>query len=117
MGYEVIRKMRRYGFASVHGIRVTEQGLDGGADPNHDGIWMDLKKTLRHSEGRSIATIPDRQDRKTYRQAKASIVLDCFSILQKIDYCSPQLEKIRLPPFRDYPARSSITSCCCPRRP
>ena len=40
LGYEVIREVRRYGFASVHGIRVTEQGLDGGADPNHDGIWM-----------------------------------------------------------------------------
>lgn len=40
LGYEVIREVRRYGFASVHGIRVTEEGLDGGADPNHDGIWM-----------------------------------------------------------------------------
>ena len=29
-----------YGFASVHGIRVTEQGSDGGAAPSHDGIWI-----------------------------------------------------------------------------
>ena len=38
LGYEVIREVRRYGFASVHGIRITEQGLDGSADPIHDGI-------------------------------------------------------------------------------
>ena len=42
MGYEVLRDARTYGFASVHGIRITPQGLDGGADPNHDGVWMAL---------------------------------------------------------------------------
>lgn len=40
LGYQVIREVRKYGFASAHGIRVTENGLDGGADPNHDGVWM-----------------------------------------------------------------------------
>jgi gamma-glutamyltranspeptidase/glutathione hydrolase len=40
IGYEVLRDARTYGFASVHGIRLTPQGLDGGADPNHDGVWM-----------------------------------------------------------------------------
>lgn len=42
LGYEVIREVRRYGFASVHGIRLHNAGLDGGADPNHDGVWMGL---------------------------------------------------------------------------
>lgn len=42
MGYQVLRDARTYGFASVHGIRLTPSGLDGGADPNHDGIWMAL---------------------------------------------------------------------------
>jgi gamma-glutamyltranspeptidase/glutathione hydrolase len=42
MGYRVLRDARTYGFASVHGIRVTQGGLDGAADPNHDGCWMAL---------------------------------------------------------------------------
>lgn len=42
MGYDVLRDARTYGFASVHGIRITPEGLDGGADPNHDGCWMGL---------------------------------------------------------------------------
>lgn len=40
LDYDVIREVRRYGFGSIHGIRITEQGLDGGADPNHDGTAM-----------------------------------------------------------------------------
>ena len=28
------------GFAAVHGIRVHPDGLDGGADPGHDGIVL-----------------------------------------------------------------------------
>lgn len=40
LGYQTLRDARKYGFASVHGIRVTEKGrLQGGADPNHDGVW------------------------------------------------------------------------------
>ncbi|MFC5523952.1 gamma-glutamyltransferase [Polaromonas jejuensis] len=42
LGYQVIRDARTYGFASVHGIRIQADGLDGGADPNHDGVWMAL---------------------------------------------------------------------------
>jgi gamma-glutamyltranspeptidase/glutathione hydrolase len=29
-----------YGFAAVHAIRVHPNGLDGGADPGHDGVVM-----------------------------------------------------------------------------
>lgn len=40
LGYKTHRDPRRHGFASVHGILVKENGdLDGGADPNHDGMW------------------------------------------------------------------------------
>ncbi len=39
-GYEVVRSPYTFGFASVHGIRVTDQGLDGGADPGHDGVAL-----------------------------------------------------------------------------
>jgi gamma-glutamyltranspeptidase/glutathione hydrolase len=39
-GYEVMRSPRAYGFAAVHAIRVHRDGLDGGADPGHDGIVM-----------------------------------------------------------------------------
>ena len=37
-GYEVVRNPFTYGFAAVHAIRVHPDGLDGGADPGHDGI-------------------------------------------------------------------------------
>ena len=37
-GYEVARSAYTFGFAAVHAIRVHEDGLDGGADPGHDGI-------------------------------------------------------------------------------
>ena len=39
-GYEVVRSPETYGFAAVHAIRVHPDGLDGGADPGHDGIVM-----------------------------------------------------------------------------
>jgi gamma-glutamyltranspeptidase/glutathione hydrolase len=39
-GYEVLRNPHTYGFAAVHAIRVHPDGLDGGADPGHDGIVM-----------------------------------------------------------------------------
>ena len=38
MGYEVIRNAHTFGFAAVHAIRVHPDGLDGGADPGHDGV-------------------------------------------------------------------------------
>ena len=37
-GYEVIRSPYTFGFAAVHGIRITGGRLDGGADPGHDGV-------------------------------------------------------------------------------
>jgi gamma-glutamyltranspeptidase/glutathione hydrolase len=39
-GYEVVRNPRTFGFAAVHAIRVHPDGLDGGADPGHDGIVL-----------------------------------------------------------------------------
>jgi len=39
-GYEVVRSPQTYGFAAVHAIRVHPDGLDGGADPGHDGIVL-----------------------------------------------------------------------------
>ena len=38
IGYPVVRSPYTFGFAAVHGIRVHEDGLDGGADPGHDGV-------------------------------------------------------------------------------
>jgi gamma-glutamyltranspeptidase / glutathione hydrolase len=40
LGYEVVRSPYTFGFAAVHAIRVHDDGLDGGADPGHDGIVM-----------------------------------------------------------------------------
>ncbi|MEO8714206.1 MAG: gamma-glutamyltransferase, partial [Acetobacteraceae bacterium] len=37
-GYEVVRSPYTFGFASVHGIRIDGDRLDGGADPGHDGV-------------------------------------------------------------------------------
>ncbi|HET6182152.1 MAG TPA: gamma-glutamyltransferase [Acetobacteraceae bacterium] len=37
-GYEVIRSPYTFGFAAVHGIRIVDGRLDGGADPGHDGV-------------------------------------------------------------------------------
>jgi gamma-glutamyltranspeptidase / glutathione hydrolase len=39
-GYEVARSPKTYSFAAVHAIRVCPDGLDGGADPGHDGTVM-----------------------------------------------------------------------------
>ncbi|TAJ40746.1 MAG: gamma-glutamyltransferase, partial [Reyranella sp.] len=37
-GYPVVRSPYGFGFAAVHAIRIHEDGLDGGADPGHDGV-------------------------------------------------------------------------------
>jgi len=37
-GYDVKRSPMSYAFAALHGIRVTQGGLDGGADPQRDGM-------------------------------------------------------------------------------
>lgn len=39
-GYPVIRSPKSFGVAWVHGIRVTGDGLEGGADPGADGIAL-----------------------------------------------------------------------------
>ena len=37
-GYDIIRSPKSFGVSWVHGIRVTENGLEGGADPGADGM-------------------------------------------------------------------------------
>lgn len=41
-GYEVIRSPYTFGFAAVHGVRIADGMLDGGADPGHDGVAVAL---------------------------------------------------------------------------
>jgi gamma-glutamyltranspeptidase/glutathione hydrolase len=38
LSYPIVRSPYGFGFAAVHGIRIHEDGLDGGADPGHDGV-------------------------------------------------------------------------------
>ena len=40
MGYDTVRDAQTFGFAAVHGIRIEDDRLDGGADPGHDGTAM-----------------------------------------------------------------------------
>ena len=43
MGYEIVRSPLTFGFAAVHGIRLlADGGLDGGADPGHDGVALQV---------------------------------------------------------------------------
>ncbi|MEO1494970.1 MAG: gamma-glutamyltransferase [Pseudomonadota bacterium] len=39
-GYEVIRSALTFGIAAVHGIRIDDGRLSGGADPGHDGVAL-----------------------------------------------------------------------------
>ncbi len=39
-GYEVIRSALTFGIAAVHGIRIDDGVLTGGADPGHDGVAL-----------------------------------------------------------------------------
>jgi gamma-glutamyltranspeptidase/glutathione hydrolase len=39
-GYETVRLPLGFAFGAVHAIRITPQGLDGGADPGRDGVAM-----------------------------------------------------------------------------
>jgi len=41
-GYEVIRSPLSFGIAGVHGIELTETGLQGGADPGMDGMSLSV---------------------------------------------------------------------------
>ena len=39
-GYEVIRSALTFGIAAVHGVRIVDGVMDGGADPGHDGVAL-----------------------------------------------------------------------------
>lgn len=39
-GYNVIRSALTFGIAAVHGIRIDDGRLSGGADPGHDGVAL-----------------------------------------------------------------------------
>lgn len=39
-GYEVVRSALSFGIAAVHGIRLDQGKLSGGADPGHDGVAL-----------------------------------------------------------------------------
>ena len=39
-GYEVIRSALTFGIGAVHGIRIDDGRLTGGADPGHDGVAL-----------------------------------------------------------------------------
>ncbi len=42
-GYEVIRSPYSHTFGWVHGIKIAEAGLEGGADPATDGMALELR--------------------------------------------------------------------------
>ena len=39
-GYQVVRSPLTFGIAAVHGIRIVNGEIDGGADPGHDGVAL-----------------------------------------------------------------------------
>jgi len=41
-GYQIIRSPYPFGFAAIHGIRIDGDRLDGGADPGHDGMALQV---------------------------------------------------------------------------
>jgi gamma-glutamyltranspeptidase/glutathione hydrolase len=43
-GCEVARSPRTDGFAAVHAIRIHPDGVDGGADPRHDGLVLAVSR-------------------------------------------------------------------------
>ena len=38
--YQVVRSPLTFGIAAVHGIRIIDGKMDGGADPSHDGVAL-----------------------------------------------------------------------------
>ncbi len=42
-GYEVIRSALTFGIGAVHGIRIDDGILSGGADPGHDGVPLGVR--------------------------------------------------------------------------
>ena len=41
-GYEIARSAMTFGIGAVHGIRVDDGVMDGGADPGHDGVALSV---------------------------------------------------------------------------
>ena len=41
-GYEIARSALTFGIGAVHGIRITDGVMDGGADPGHDGVALSV---------------------------------------------------------------------------
>jgi gamma-glutamyltranspeptidase / glutathione hydrolase len=39
-GYEIARSAQTFGIGAVHGIRINDGHMDGGADPGHDGAAL-----------------------------------------------------------------------------
>ncbi len=47
-GYEVIRSPLTFHIAAVHGITIAaDGGLEGGADPGHDGVALPVSAAPR----------------------------------------------------------------------
>ena len=42
-GYEIIRSALTFGIGAVHGIRIDDGVLSGGADPGHDGVALGVR--------------------------------------------------------------------------
>jgi len=42
LGYQTVRSPLSHTFAWVHGIKITAEGLEGGADPATDGMALSL---------------------------------------------------------------------------
>ena len=42
MGYPIARSHLSYAFAGVHGIRIKDGELEGGADPGRDGMALEV---------------------------------------------------------------------------
>ena len=42
LDYHIVRSPLTFGIAAVHGIRINNGKLDGGADPGHDGVALDI---------------------------------------------------------------------------
>jgi gamma-glutamyltranspeptidase/glutathione hydrolase len=40
LGYQTVRSSLSHTFAWVHGIKMTSQGMEGGADPATDGMAL-----------------------------------------------------------------------------
>jgi len=42
LGYQTVRSPLSHTFAWVHGIKITSDGLEGGADPATDGMALSV---------------------------------------------------------------------------